>query len=973
MKRILINATQPDEIRVAQVNRGRLIDFDIERSGEESTKGNVYKGRVTAVKPDLEAAFVEYGAERHGLLSMRKLVPTDFPNASEDASSEQRKIEDLLKVDQELLVQVDKEPYGHKKGAALTTDFSLVGRFTVLKPKNPDGGISLQITGDALDEMKEILSSLEIPEGMGLILRTASKGMSKKEIQEDLDIVLRAWKAIETEGEQAEAPCLIFQENSLVRRIVRDKLRDDIDELVVDDLDVFDELSSYIKGFMPGLENQIQLHEEDQPLFSKYRIEKDISRAFDREVVLPSGGRITIDPTEALASIDVNSARAKTGASMAQTAFHTNCEAVSEIARQLRLRDIGGLIVVDFIDMENSEDRASVEARMEEALSEDRANTSVTSISRFGLMEMQRQRMRPPLHDTSFESCPRCSGSGRIRDTRSTALSALRDIEAAAGSRGLSNVQANTPLDVATYLMNEKRTDVLDIERRSRTRVVIVPDSNIHTPNYHVQQIGFGDARYSSDMPSYSRQLDQSEKRNNGRGRKYEPEKKKLDPQTPLVKSEHQVEFTKNGRNVVAGTDSKSGKAMPQANGLAPGRLRIWKRLASTLFGGPSVQAKVKQKTAGRRKKSETDRRQKDAVEQPTTYRNAPIVLPNGEKRADYIRRRFYEDDAPRGQIIREINQMNQEKHGSDYRRLNPSAVYQATRGTKPAAGSEDNRKSESREDRKVISNETQEDRTDRNTRASGKRRPETGADAGSSQKDKIERRSKDNADKSRRELQAKGEEQPTKRKRKSARRSGSPASVNNRPGRRGASDDEAFVDQKALSQVSNDHDEPSVAELFLQMDQEKESNSENEPAREVEYNEEMEAGDAEDSTDPTNQLDSNDENVPDSGTESPVEIENSEPDKFRAKNDPRSGGFPTLDDPAETPVVMDDLEFGNQTEVTTTNANDFLKPSPNVQESIPGSYETGESEFNDIDPNGSSQVSEVERAHNDPRNQTQS
>ena len=976
MKRILINATQPDEIRVAQVNRGRLIDFDIERTGEESTKGNIYKGRVTAVKADLEAAFVEYGAERHGLLSMRKLVPTDFLDTSKGASSEQRKIEDVLKVDQELLVQVDKEPYGHKKGAALTTDFSLVGRYTVLKPKNPDGGISLQITGEALEEMKKILSSLEIPEGMGLILRTASKEKSKKEIQDDLDIVLRAWKSIESGGERAEAPRLIFQENSLVRRIVRDKLRDDIGELVIDSPDMFEELSSYVQSFMPSLESRIQLHEDDQPLFSKYRIEKDISRAFDREVALPSGGRITIDPTEALVSIDVNSARAKTGTTMAQTALHTNCEAVTEIARQLRLRDIGGLIVVDFIDMEDSEDRTAVEARMEEALSEDRANTAVTPISRFGLMELQRQRMRPPLHDTSFEACPRCSGSGRIRDIRSTALSALRDIEAAAGSRGLNSVQANTPLDVATYLMNEKRTDVLDIERRSRTRVVIVPDSHIQTPHYHVQQIGFGDARHASDTPSYSRKLDRAEMQNNQRNRHHGPEKRKLDPQTPLVRSEHQVDYPKNGRNGLSGKASEPNKKVAESKGESAQQPRFWKRLTATLFGGSSARATFQERFAARHLKSKKADPKRTVDEPSTPRRNAPVILPNGEKRADYIRRRFYEDEAPRGQIIREINQMNQEKYGDTYKRLNPSTVYQATREAKPAAKKESKRVSQTGNDSKTSQGQTQRERaqrekTDRGSRTSSKKGAGASVETTNSRKDKTERRSKDRTEKQKKGLQAKGEDQTPKRGRKGGnRQSEALANADQRRDKRNQNADGHVADGNALGPAASDHNEPSVAELFLKLGQDGDADNEKAANGDATREEEMKLGDQSESTDATCQRDSAGGNEHGSAPDSPDDTEQPKPRKARAKNDPRSTFATPMDDSTDTAAVMDRVELGSQIGATTVNGNDYMEPSSDDEQPMAALQTTDEPNLNDVGPDGTEQGFAAARARNDPRNQ---
>ena len=816
MTRILINATQADEIRVAQVERNRLIDFDIERTGEESTKGNIYKGRVTAVKTDLEGAFVDYGAERHGLLSMRKIAAADYLERAKDSSNgDPVRIDDVLSVNQELQVQVEKDPYGHKKGATLSTDFSLVGRYTVLKPKSPDGGISLQITGEALERMKQILSKLDIPNGMGIILRTASKGRSQKEIQDDLDVVLRLWRDVEKAGAEAAAPRLVFQENSLIRRIVRDKFREDIEELIVDNPEVHQELLSYIRSFFPGVESRITLHEDPQPLFSKFKIEKDISRAFERDVTLPSGGRIAIDPTEALVSIDVNSARARTGGNLAETAMITNREAVLEIGRQLRLRDLGGLIVVDFIDMDDSSNRATIEAGMEEILAEDRANTAFTPISRFGLMEIQRQRLRTPLHDTSFETCPRCSGSGRVRDTRSTALSALRDIESGAGIRGIGCVQANLPVEIATYLMNEKRSELLDIERRLNVQVVLVPDKGFQAPQYRIEKINFADVKETFDTPSYERKASPTPERGGRRGRSSDFDRKKPEVQQPMVTSGHQEPYPQ--KKHAPPPEPKPKKQPEKADAGGTGFVR---RVSELLFGtrsGQSAKPKPSEQKRSRAKAKSTSL----LSGSETSRRNAPVILPNGERRADYIRRRFYDDGIARGQVLREINQMNQDAHGSHYKRLNPSVIYQATRAQKtsdageasrPTAkpGAEAKPKASRTNDRPVaaapvahdmaVDEQSDQQSTTRNSGAQSARAKPANR---SSRKGDQDRRSARGGNREGRGGRQRGDD-----------RQGSPRAA------RAASKREP-VDGNVLHPHASGHKEPSVAELFLALDEE--------------------------------------------------------------------------------------------------------------------------------------------------------
>ena len=485
MKRILINAVHSEETRVAIVANGALANFDIERKAAQTAQGNIYKARVCAVKRDLEAAFVEYGTPRQGLLSLRKLAASDLGKIS--SAGTRVKIDDALKAGQQLLVQISKDAR-EGKGASLTTEFSIAGRYIVIKPNSPTGGVSLKMNEEGRTQMREILSQLNLADGTGVIIRSAALGRTKEELQRDYDELLKLWKEIEAAGKAHSAPKLIYQENSLVLRIIRDKFTEDVKEVLVDDSSRYNEIIEYVKIFMPELKDRVRLYDEPTPLFSKYQIENQIIQAFDREVSLPSGGTIAIDPTEALVAIDVNSAKSKSGNDLEQAALNTNLEAVDEITHQLQLRDIGGLIVIDFIDMDQLANRQTVENRMAAALSEDHANISWTRISRFGLMELQRQRLQPALHETFFETCPQCEGHGRIRNVDSIALSILRKVEHIAGTPTCSSVQAHTPPEVATYLLNEKRQDVELIEERTGVHVMILPQENLNRPDYKVLQ-----------------------------------------------------------------------------------------------------------------------------------------------------------------------------------------------------------------------------------------------------------------------------------------------------------------------------------------------------------------------------------------------------------------------------------------------------------------------------------------------------
>ncbi len=488
MKKMLINATQPEELRVALVDGQRLYDLDIENRTRLQKKSNVYKGKITRVEPSLEAAFVDFGAERHGFLPMKEIAREYFKRDPGDVEG-RAKIKDLVKEGTEVIVQVDKEERGNK-GAALTTFISLAGRYMVLMPNNPRaGGISRRIEGDDRSDLREALSSLEIPNGMGVIIRTAGVGRSPEELQWDLNYLLQLWEAISVANEQVKAPTLLFQESNVIVRAIRDYLRDDIDQVLIDSPAAFREASDFVGLVMPQHKNRIRLYEDSIPLFNRFQIESQIETAFQREVRLPSGGSIVIDPTEALVSIDINSARATKGGDIEETALQTNLEAADEIARQLRLRDIGGLVVIDFIDMLASRNQRAVENRVRDALSVDRARVQVGRISRFGLLEMSRQRLRPSLDETSGKVCPRCTGQGTIRDTKSLALSILRLVEEEAIKDRSAEVRAIVPVDVAAYLLNEKRSTLSEIEQVTRARVLVIPNPNLETPHFDVQRL----------------------------------------------------------------------------------------------------------------------------------------------------------------------------------------------------------------------------------------------------------------------------------------------------------------------------------------------------------------------------------------------------------------------------------------------------------------------------------------------------
>ncbi|HIE0143412.1 TPA: ribonuclease E [Serratia marcescens] len=493
MKRMLINATQQEELRVALVDGQRLYDLDIESPGHEQKKANIYKGKITRIEPSLEAAFVDYGAERHGFLPLKEIAREYFP--SNYSSHGRPNIKDVLREGQEVIVQVDKEERGNK-GAALTTFISLAGSYLVLMPNNPRaGGISRRIEGDDRTELKEALSSLQLPDGMGLIVRTAGVGKSADALQWDLSFRLKHWEAIKKAAEGRPAPFLIHQESNVIMRAFRDYLRPDIGEILIDNPKILDLAKEHIAALgRPDFSSKIKLYSGEIPLFSHYQIESQIESAFQREVRLPSGGSIVIDSTEALTAIDINSARATRGGDIEETAFNTNLEAADEIARQLRLRDLGGLIVIDFIDMTPVRHQREVENRLRDAVRQDRARIQIGRISRFGLLEMSRQRLSPSLGESSHHVCPRCNGTGTIRDNESLALSILRLIEEEALKENTKEVHAIVPVQVASYLLNEKRESVSAIEKRQGgVKAVIVPNDEMQTPHYSVLRVRKGE------------------------------------------------------------------------------------------------------------------------------------------------------------------------------------------------------------------------------------------------------------------------------------------------------------------------------------------------------------------------------------------------------------------------------------------------------------------------------------------------
>ena len=499
MKRMLFNATQSEELRVAIVDGQKLIDLDIEHAGKEQRKSNIYKGVITRIEPSLEAAFVDYGMDRHGFLPFKEVARSYY---KEGVGSGAR-IQDALKEGQELIVQVDKDERGNK-GAALTTFISLAGRYLVLMPNNPrGGGVSRRIEGEDRDELRDVLAQLDVPKGMSIIARTAGIGRNAEELQWDLNYLTQLWTAIDGASAMQAGAYLIYQEGSLVIRAIRDYFSSDIGEILIDTPDIHEQAVQFMNHVMPGNVSRVKLYQDEIPLFTRFQIEHQIESAFSREVRLPSGGAIVIDHTEALVSVDVNSGRATRGSDIEHTAFNTNMEAAEEVARQLRLRDLGGLVVIDFIDMESQRNQREVENALRDALHFDRARVQTGKISRFGLLELSRQRLRPSLGETNHIPCPRCSGTGHIRGIESTALHILRITQEDAMKDNSAIIQVQLPVEVATFLLNEKRADIHAIEQRMGVEVVLIPNIHLETPNYNIVRVKHDDVTEETSRASY--------------------------------------------------------------------------------------------------------------------------------------------------------------------------------------------------------------------------------------------------------------------------------------------------------------------------------------------------------------------------------------------------------------------------------------------------------------------------------------
>lgn len=500
MKRMLFNATQAEELRVAIVDGQNLLDLDIETLGKEQRKGNIYKGIITRIEPSLEACFVDYGTDRHGFLPFKEVSRSYF----RDYEGGRARIQDVLKEGMEVIVQVEKDERGNK-GAALTTFISLAGRYLVLMPNNPrGGGVSRRIEGEERQELKAAMAELDIPDGMSIIARTAGIGRSAEELEWDLNYLKQLWQAIEEAGKAHHDPYLLFMESSLLIRAIRDYFRPDIGEILVDNQEVYDQVAEFMSYVMPSNVGRLKLYQDHTPLFSRFQIEHQIESAFSRSVSLPSGGAIVIDHTEALVSIDVNSARATRGSDIEDTAFKTNMEAAEEVARQMRLRDLGGLVVIDFIDMENPKHQRDVENVLRDALKKDRARVQMGKLSRFGLLELSRQRLKPALGESSHVACPRCAGTGVIRGIESTALHVLRIIQEEAMKDNTGEVHAQVPVDVATFLLNEKRAELFAMEERLDVNVVLIPNIHLENPHYEINRIRIDDVEEDGE-PSYKR------------------------------------------------------------------------------------------------------------------------------------------------------------------------------------------------------------------------------------------------------------------------------------------------------------------------------------------------------------------------------------------------------------------------------------------------------------------------------------
>ncbi|MBQ8829869.1 MAG: Rne/Rng family ribonuclease [Burkholderiaceae bacterium] len=632
MKRMLFNATHQEELRVSIVDGQQLIDIDIESAANQHRKSNIYKGIVTRVEPSLEACFVDYGEERHGFLPFKEISRQYF---NEGVDVRNCSIKEAISEGAELIVQVEKEERGNK-GAALTTFISLAGRYLVLMPNNPrGGGVSRRIEGEERQELKETMEKLQCPRGMSLIARTAGIGRSVEELQWDLNYLIKLWNAIsEAAAPQYEdrqgnyvsvshdangqalkrvnpAPFLIVEESNLVIRAIRDYFQPEIGEILVDTDDIYEQARQFMGHVMPDMVGRVKRYTDDIPLFSRFQIEHQIETAYSRTVPLPSGGAIVIDHTEALVAIDVNSARATRGTDIEETAYRTNCESADEVARQMRLRDLGGLIVIDFIDMEDPKNQRDIEQRLKEAIRYDRARVQLAKISRFGLMELSRQRLRPSLYEGSHITCPRCNGVGVIRDTESSAIQILRILQEEALKDGTAALQAQVPVDVGTYLLNEKREDIAKIESRHHINVILIPNKNLETPHYHVERLRTDDERLEVSTPSYSRTEEISQEQTDPYTRALPAQQSDRPKQVPVIKGlparEDAPKHVEPERN-----NSKKKEEQPKAK-------TLWEKILGFFMGEKTVESKPKKNTRSERENPRDRRLKRNRDDQKNT------------------------------------------------------------------------------------------------------------------------------------------------------------------------------------------------------------------------------------------------------------------------------------------------------------------------------------------------------------------
>ena len=646
MKRMLINTTQPEELRVAMVDGQKLYDLDIEVPSRGQKKSNVYKGKITRIEPSLEAAFIDYGGNRHGFLPLKEIARSYFSESAKQGGG-RLSIKDALKEGQDLVVQVEKEERGNK-GAALTTFISLAGRYLVLMPNNPRaGGVSRRIQGEDRNLVRDAMSAMNIPEGMGMIVRTAGIGRSSEELQWDLDYLTHLWSVIKEASEERPAPFLVYQESNVIIRALRDYLRTDVSEILIDSPEVFETAREFMERVMPHNLGKLKLYQDTIPLFNRFQIESQIEFAFQREVTLPSGGAIVIDHTEAMISIDINSARATKGSDIEETALNTNLEAADEIARQLRIRDLGGLVVIDFIDMQPARNQREVENRLRDALKMDRARVQIGRISRFGLLEMSRQRLRPSLGESSQIVCPRCTGQGTIRGVESLSLSVLRIIEEEVMKDNTLRVVAHVPVDVGTYLLNEKRELLVGLEARHKIAVMLIPSPALETPNYDVQRIRKDESAPVQSTPSYHMAK--------------APAEPELPESTSAETASAEVPAVKSVKPAAPAPAPAPARAQKVVKVSKPG---LFKRLFASLFGSAEKAPEPAARKTGQQRSSQQDRRSGGNRSRQQPQGNRRRSQPQGSRRR------------PQGQGQSQGNR-SASKQGSSQR--------QATGGRKPA------------------------------------------------------------------------------------------------------------------------------------------------------------------------------------------------------------------------------------------------------------------------------------------------